>query len=172
MKIKIPFVEIETEKECPCSSDKEYEIKIKCAKTKLHSKYLLIISALICIWLFSVLTYGDQNFVAQMSFASTIASIILSVLAIIMSLTGEGKTEHIKEQLESAAKDIKESQEKVSSINKTIEENLNKLTKDIDTMNEKIEHVSKISENTARMVSLYRSDITTDSSNVNEGIEI
>lgn len=103
MKIKIPFIEFDDE--CPCHNFEEYEIKIKCIKTKLHARYLAAIAIGICIWQFAGTTDSDA-FIAQFSFASTIASIILSVLAIIMSITGEGKTEHIKDQLHESAKDI------------------------------------------------------------------
>lgn len=168
MRIKLPFVEIESEKDCPCSKYEEYEVKIKCAKTKLHCKYLLVIAVLICIWLFAVLTHGDKSFVSQMSFASTITSIILSVLAIIMSITGEGKIEHIKDQLDVTAKDIKESQKTVGDIHDSIKDNLDKLYTGINTLDEKI---GQVPEDTVRKL-LYQNDITADPSNVDEGIEV
>ena len=169
MKIKLPIVEIETSKECPCFSYNEYELKIRCMKIKLHSMYLAVIATMICVWLFSIITCGNDGFVGQVSFASTITSIILSVLAIIMSITGEGKTEHIKEQLEATAKDIQETQRKVNEINKSVEVNLDKLAKGNDMLNEKIEHIS---EDTARRVMEYQNDITAEPSKVDEGIEV
>lgn len=141
MKIKLPLFEIETSKECPCSSYNEYEIKIRCIKIKLHSMYLAVIAIMICVWLFSVITYENNEFVGQVSFAGTITSIILSVLAIIMSITGEGKTEHVKEQLESTAAQINESQKVVSEINKSIENNLGQLTEEIKRLGSKIDDV-------------------------------
>lgn len=170
MRIKLPFIEVETDKDCPCSNYGEFEIKIKCIKAKLHCKYLIVIAAMVCIWLFSVKTYGDSAFVSQMSFASTITSIILSVLAIIMSITGEGKTEHIKEQLETTAKEIQESQQKVNEINKSVEDALKKLNQSIDVLNDKIE---RISEDTAQKVVQYQNNITAlETPKVDEGIEI
>ncbi len=144
MRIKIPFIEVETDKNCSCSDYGEFEIKIKCIKAKLHCKYLLVIAVMICVWLFSVKTYNDSTFVSQMSFASTIASIILSVLAIIMSITGEGKTEHIKEQLEDAAKQIKESQNSVEDINESIEENLSQLNLEIKRLGDRIDDIPEM----------------------------
>lgn len=155
MKIKLPFIEIETEKDCPCSNYEEYEVKIKCVKSKLHSKYLLIIATMICIWLFAVTTHGDSDFVAQISFASTITSIILSVLAIIMSITGEGKTEQMKEQLENAAKQINESQRVVNEINKSIEKNLSQLNVEIKRLSDKVDDVP---HKTAQQVTTYQSE--------------
>lgn len=163
MKIKLPFGEIETGKECPCSKDDEYKIKIKCVKTKLHSTYLLIIASIICIWLFSLLTYDHKGFVEQMSFASTITSIILSVLAIIMSITGEGKTEHIKDQLEAAAKEIKQSQEAVNRINGTIEDSLQKVNDGLDEINKRIDSLPDATAQKVSEYTLRNDDIDSDS---------
>ena len=167
MKIKLPFAEIETSKECPCSNYDEYEIKIKCIKAKLHGTYLLIIASIICVWLFSLLTYDHENFVGQMSFASTIASIILSVLAIIMSITGEGKTEHIKDQLEASAKEIKKSQETVNDINKTIKSNLQKVSEGMDSINKKIDSLPDATAQKVSEYALRNDDIDSDSQEAN-----
>ena len=141
MKIKLPLVEIETSKEYTCSDDRVRDLKVKCVKMKLHSMYLAVIATIICVWLFSIKTYGNNEFVGQVSFAGTITSIILSVLAIIMSITGEGKTEHVKEQLESTAAQINESQKAVSEINKSIENNLGQLTEEIKRLGSKVDAV-------------------------------
>lgn len=137
MKIKIPFIEFESTENCPCHNYEEYEIKIKCIKTKLHAKYLAIIAIGISVWQFAGKT-NSNVFIAQVSFASTIASIILSVLAIIMSITGEGKTEHIKDQLQEAAKDINKTQKKISEINERIEKNLEYLNKEVENLHSEI----------------------------------
>lgn len=138
MKIKIPFIEFKNSETCPCHNFDEYEIKIKCAKTKLHSRYLTIIAVGICVWQFAGNSAGEQ-FVSQFSFASTITSIILSVLAIIMSITGEGKTEHIKDQLQETAKNIDKTQRKIKEINGCIENNLKILNEEIENLHGEIE---------------------------------
>lgn len=163
MKIKLPLLEIETNKECPCSSYDEFEIKIKCVKTKLHSTYLLIIAVMVCIWLFSVLAHGDTDFVDQISFASTITSIILSVLAIIMSITGEEKTEHIKDQLEVTAKDIKKSQETVTNINETIKNSLEKVNEGMDLINKKIDMLPDATAKKVSEFTINSEDVDSDS---------
>lgn len=140
MRIKFGSFELDTNKLYSSGSEKECDNKIKIMKTKLHCTYLLIIATLICVWVFAS-THVNAEFVNQVSFASTITSIILSVLAIIMSITGEGKTEHLKDQLEASAKEIKESQKIVNEINETIQESLNKVNEGMDILNKKMDAI-------------------------------
>lgn len=92
------------ESNCPCENYNEYEIKLKCAKTKLHSRYIAFIAIGIVIWLLATGEANSSEFAEWISFSSTIASIILSVIAIIMSITGENKTEAMRNQMEETAK--------------------------------------------------------------------
>lgn len=52
----------------------------------LHYKYWIIILILLNIAIFSYYNSGDTNLTGMIAFAATIASIILSVLAIFMSI--------------------------------------------------------------------------------------
>ena len=61
---------------------------------------------MLLIWCFTTRT--DTEFVSHFSFASTVTSIILSVLAIFMSVTGESKTQAIRDRIEEEADDIVE----------------------------------------------------------------
>lgn len=141
MKIKIPFVEINTSEECPCNTEKEYQIKLKCVKTRLHSKYIASISIAICVWIFSGKTAWSEGFVAQMSFAGTITSIILSVLAIIMSISGENKTESIKDKLEDTVKELDVIIKKMENANDISIENTRELKENINELSQKMTHI-------------------------------
>lgn len=59
---------------------------------------------LISVWLFT--TRSDKQFVAHFAFASTVTSIILSVLAIFMSISGELKTQNLRDSIEQEAEHI------------------------------------------------------------------
>lgn len=122
-------------------------------RIKLHLRYISGILAMIIVWLITTGTASDANFPSWISFSSTITSIILSVLAIILSITGEGKTEKIKEQLEDTAKKINESQEKVNEINDCIENNLSRLNEEIKKLSDRIEEVP---QKTAQRVTEYK----------------
>ena len=77
--------------DCSCKDYNEFEIKLKCAKAKLHSRYIVCISIGILVWLVATGEANTKEFSSWISFASTVASIILSVIAIIMSITEKEK---------------------------------------------------------------------------------
>ena len=59
---------------------------------------------LVILWLFTATQ--DPSFASHFSFASTVASIILSVLAIFISISGESKTQVIRDKIEKEADDL------------------------------------------------------------------
>ena len=61
---------------------------------------ICLIIILICIIIWALSTKANDQFVAEFSFAATISSIILSILAIIMSITGESRTAVLREKIE------------------------------------------------------------------------
>lgn len=64
------------------NNQNDFEKDLKHEKLKLHYKYLIVI-AIIILFAGIVLATSNQNeFVSQVSFGSTISSIILSVIAI------------------------------------------------------------------------------------------
>jgi len=142
-------------KEEPTKAFDEFVSKRENDRIKLHARYICFIATAIVVWLITTGTANDPNFPVWVSFASTITSIILSVLAIIMSITGEGKTEHIKEQLEATAKDIKKSQENVNEINKSIKENLGQLNLEVKRLSDKVDEVPN---KTAQQVTTYQNE--------------
>ena len=72
-------------------------------KLRLHIRYLLFLFALIisglCIFACFLWPYND-NIAQKFSFAGTVSSIILSVLAIIVTLTGESKVNEAREKID------------------------------------------------------------------------
>ena len=68
------------------------------------SIFIIIDLMVVSIWLFTSTT--DDTFFSHFSFASTVASIILSILAIFMSVMGEVKTQVIRDRIENETKEI------------------------------------------------------------------
>jgi hypothetical protein len=77
-------------------------------KYKLHVRYIGIIALIITLGSVILAGYNNDAFVGQFSFASTITSIILSVVAIWMSISGERNTNSIKDKVEDAVDDLNE----------------------------------------------------------------
>lgn len=77
----------------------EREKEIKYEKGQLHVKYLFILAGILAIASISIALGTDEAFTAQLSFASTVSSIILSVLAIIISISGEDKNSYVQNKM-------------------------------------------------------------------------
>ena len=117
----------------------EFKIRLECEKTKLHSKYIACISIGIVVWLVETGKANTEEFSSWISFASTVASIILSVIAIIMSITGEGKTDAMRNQMEDTAKKLEVAAKAIENANKDNQENIKELKENILLLQEKIE---------------------------------
>ena len=141
MRIKIPLVDIETGTECPCKNYDEYELKLRCMRTKLHSRYIACIATGIVVWLITTGTSSNEKFPELISFASTITSIILSVIAIIMSITGESKTDAMRNQMERTTKKLEDTVNTVEHANRENVGNIRELKENIKILEKKIENM-------------------------------
>ena len=107
----------------------------------MHIKYICFIAVAIVTWLIATGTATDKEFTNWVSFAGTITSIILSVLAIIMSITGEEKSEAVRNRLEMTSKKIDAAVETIEKINDGTEENMSSIERTLDLLNQKIENI-------------------------------
>ena len=101
----------------------------------------MFIAVAIVTWLIATGTATDKEFTNWVSFAGTITSIILSVLAIIMSITGEEKSEAVRNRLEMTSKKIDAAVETIEKINDGTEENMSSIERTLDLLNQKIENI-------------------------------
>ena len=95
----------------PCPEESNYsncDLQ-KCPNMiKKDLSHLLILFIIVLAFLISGPLYQEDKAMDFFSFASTIASIILSVVAIIFSITGESRTEGLKRVLDNAIKKLEE----------------------------------------------------------------
>lgn len=82
------------------------EIKIKHIKLKLHFTYCGIIAVAIGICLFTVRNYSNSDMAVQFSFGATLVGIVLSVIAIFMSIMGEKDVSSTKDKLVTVSDDL------------------------------------------------------------------
>lgn len=146
------------EQECPCKDYNEYEIKLKCAKAKLHSRYIACISIGILVWLVATGEANTEEFSSWISFASTVASIILSVIAIIMSITGENKTNTMRDKMEEASRKIEKASEAIEKANDANKENIEELKENINLLEKKIEELKGVNTKVLEQVRPVKSD--------------
>jgi hypothetical protein len=96
------------------------ENSLKYEKLKLHIKYISGISLSLIALVIISRGYSNNVFVGEISFAATISSIILSVIAILMTIIGETKADNTKDKLVNVSEDLE-------TITKSIGDATNKL---------------------------------------------
>ncbi len=98
-----------------------------CGKDIIITSLLFVIVILILIIVWALATKSNEQFFAEFSFAATISSIILSLIAIIMSIAGSARMELLYNSTENEVKEI-------IKIRKNINNLLGKMTIKIDSI--------------------------------------
>lgn len=119
-----------------------YQQELKFEKGKLHVIYLLIIAALLAIIAISIHFGSDNNFMGQISMASTISSIILSAIAIFMSISGENKNSYVQNQMTETSSKLSRTVEQLGNINETILTTLDDKLKEISGIKDELKSIS------------------------------
>lgn len=147
---------------------------IKYVKLKLHLKYVIAICIIITMFTVVAATVTNDKFVDQISFASTITSIILSVIAIIVTLIGEMKSENTKDKLVSVSDNLSKFSETIESATDKLQDisDVNIKINKLDDIINRIDNVNnKVSETNSKMESLFLNDRNDDNLEGNQ-IEI
>ncbi len=121
----------------------KYTYILKIEKMKLHCIYIACICIGISLLIVINSAVGDDIFIGKLELASTITSIILSVIAIIMSISGEGKTEGIRNQMTEIIKDFKNTVDLVNTINADVKSSIDELQDKIDNIPSKVDEIYK-----------------------------
>lgn len=125
------------------NNEENEKYKLKFEKMKLHCIYISGICIGISILVVINSAIGDDAFIGKLELAGTITSIILSVIAIIMSISGEGKTEAIRNQMAEIIKDLEKTVGMVNEINADVKISMDELQKRIDKIPYKVDEIYK-----------------------------
>lgn len=142
--------------------DQKNDYKEKYEKGKIHVIYLLIIAVILAIIGLSFALGGDDEALGQISMASTVSSIILSSIAIFMSISGENKLTYTHDKLV-------ESSDKLSAITVNIESANSEISQKIlkiDDIFDRLERIGQSVDNVEKEV-LNRTFYVNEESNVN-----
>lgn len=120
---------------------KENADTIQNEKNKLHIKYLIAIASAISLGSIVLSLCNKDTFVAQVSFASTITSIVLSVIAIWMSISGERTTNDIKIRILESTDRLAKTTENVEILNNKNESIMNTQLDELNSVKEKLEAI-------------------------------
>ena len=145
-------------KEVSCYMGKEMteccENRVKQALMRRTSIIMLVVAVVLLILALTIKTGDNSIFADQVSFASTITSIILSVIAIWMSISGERQTNEIKEKVVMASdklsETVNESQKIMDELRKTLKDQNDSYTKIIDgikTVKTSVGHIENLFDN-------------------------
>ena len=118
-----------------------YSFQLRYEKIKLHLKYILVICLGITVCSVALSCYNQDVFIQQLSLAGTITSIVLSVIAIIMSISGESKTEGIRNQMIEITNELRNNIDIVTSINDGVSESMQELQKNINLLEDRIKSI-------------------------------
>ena len=129
------------EEECKINNSDKYIQKLKGQKEKLHRNYIIAICVGVIVLLVTWITKEQSGFETMLSFASTITSIILSVLAIIITITGESKMERQQSKMEDITEELQQSLDTLEGLRMKIQDNQEELSKSIRTLEGKVQLV-------------------------------
>lgn len=121
-------------------NNKEVDI-VQHEKLKLHIKYIIVIAVALLFGGIVLATSNQNKFVSQISFGSTMTSIILSVIAIWMSISGERTTNDIKSKISYSADRLSETTEKIEILNNNHTETLDKQLSELKDVKEQLSKI-------------------------------
>lgn len=121
--------------------------KDNCKITIRDYKWLVVILIIIIVFLTAMYWGGDKDFADKIAFSGTLSSIILSVLAIIMTLLSEAKNDEIKSLINVAANEIRKSVKSLQIIEKRMPvDRLDKILSRIESLEKRTKHVEGLIE--------------------------
>lgn len=124
--------------------------------------YVVIILVIVSIAILASAFSNDQKAIDLFSFASTITSIILSVLAIFMTLISEYKNENTKTKIDMATNKIEQSTEQLLSVQEKFDKNLpdyQKVVSRLDGILERIQNIETHTEKLEELVQVQNDDL-------------
>lgn len=108
---------------------------------KLHFIYVVTICFIICIGTIIIAAYNQEAFVSQVSFAGTITSIVLSVIAIWLSISGERTTNDIRIKIAESTERLSDTTKNVETLNKNYENTMDAQLNELKNVQEQLTKV-------------------------------
>lgn len=91
-------------------------------KLHIHMFYWIVILVLIIVALFTTRAYSNESLSDQIAFGATLSGIILSVIAIIMTLIGESKSDNTKDKLVNLSENLEEIVKRIENTTVNLED--------------------------------------------------
>lgn len=142
-------------KEINCYMGKEMK---ECCENRVHqalmrrtSIIILVIAVALLILSLTIKTSCNDVFVNQVSFASTVTSIVLSVIAIWMSISGERQANEIKDKVSIASDKLLETVSESKMITKALQDTLDSQNRIYSDLSKKMTHIGEAVDNIGKV---------------------
>lgn len=127
--------------------DQKQDYREKYEKGKLHTRYLFIIAGILAVIGISIALGGDSEALGQISMASTVSSIILSSIAIFMSISGENKLNYTQSTLLETSERLSNISVDIEKANSKLDNTINQKFMKIDDIFDRLEHIGQSVDN-------------------------
>lgn len=131
-------------------------------------EYIIVIAVTLLFGGIVLATSNQNKFVSQISFGSTMTSIILSVIAIWMSISGERTTNDIKSKISYSADRLSETTEKIEILNNNHTETLDKQLGELKDVKEQLSKIIQSVNHMEEQVSFMYNKKTAFESNTQD----
>ena len=133
-----------------CSNNSHNCEESYCRKLVEHDfKYIMVLLFFIVVFICTSVLGNNSKVMEYISFAGTVSSLILSVLAIIMTMLSESKNEGTKASIDSILSETQKSVDKINEFTNNIDKiskELHEYRNDIQRINNIINEISKKTE--------------------------
>ena len=146
------------------------EKNVKNDNLKLHFIYVVVICFIICIGTIIIAAHNQESFVSQVSFAGTITSIVLSVIAIWMSISGERTTNDIRIKITESTERLSDTTKNVETLNKNYEKTMDTQLNELKNVQEQLAKVIFSINNVGEQVSHLQEKNTIIPGSINNNI--
>lgn len=122
-------------------------------KLKLHIKYIIAIAAILSLGSVVLASYDQEAFAGQVAFGATITSIVLSVIAIWMSISGERTTNDIRIKIAESTERLSKTTKEIETLNSNYEKTMDSQINELKNVQEQLTQITNSVSNVEKQVS-------------------
>ena len=132
--------------------EQKQDYKEKYEKGILHIRYLFIIAVILAVIGISIALGGSSEALGQISMASTVSSIILSAIAIFMSISGENKLNYTQNTLMDTSDRLSSITDNIEHANGLLDNAIGKKLSKLDEISDRLERIGQSVNNVEKEI--------------------
>lgn len=143
--------------------NEKQDYKEKYEKGKLHTRYLFIIAGILAVIGISIVLGGNSEALGQISMASTVSSIILSSIAIFMSISGENKLNYTQNTLMETSDRLSYITDNIEQANSMFDRAISQKLLKLDEISDRLVKIGQSVDNVEKEILNRTFDVEKDS---------